>query len=177
MITNIFSNCIRNKPQLLLHLTFVTVFTVIDNRFCLFDLSMFRMSDYEDEKRSSSTTKSLKFRRASIEVDVTSLVKSGKISTKSVELTRMERHLADYNKELDSIDERSKNAESELEAYELLKSNMDSYFANELTIDMSNDDHRKLTAFLKDHVSTQNLLTDLFRPNFHLKSLIKNVLG
>ena len=118
------------------------------------------MSDLEDEKRSSTASKSLKFRRQSIEVDVTSLVKSGKIATKSVELTRMERHLADYNKELDSIDDRSKNAEEELAAYQLLKSNMDSYFANELTMDMSNEDHRKLTAFLKDHVSYHNLISN-----------------
>ena len=111
------------------------------------------MSDVEDEKRLSTSSKSLKLRRNSIEVDVTSLVKSGKLATKSVELNRMERHLADYNRELDSIDERSKDAEENLADYRKLKSNMDSYFDNELTIDMSNDDHRKLTAFLKEHVS------------------------
>ena len=111
------------------------------------------MSDIEDEKRNSTSSKSLKLRRNSIEVDVTSLVKSGKLATKSVELSRMERHLADYNRELDSIDERSKDAEENLASYQLLRSNMDSYFENELTIDMSNDDHRKLTAFLKEHVS------------------------
>ena len=117
------------------------------------------MSDIEEEKRSSNS-KSLKLRRNSIEVDVTSLVKSGKLATKSVELSRMERHLADYNRELDSIDERSKDAEENLSSYRQLQSNMDSYFGNELTIDMSNDDHRKLTAFLKEHVSvTVKLLT------------------
>ena len=110
------------------------------------------MSDIEEDKRNSNS-KSLKLRRNSIEVDVTSLVKSGKLATKSVELSRMERHLADYNRELDSIDERSKDAEENLASYKKLKSNMDSYFENELTIDMSNDDHRKLTAFLKEHVS------------------------
>ena len=115
------------------------------------------MSDIEDEKRSSTSSKSLKLRRNSIEVDVTSLVKSGKLATKSVELSRMERHLADYNRELDSIDERSKDAEENLSSYQLLQSNMDSYFQNELTIDMSNDDHRKLTAFLKEHVSISNV--------------------
>ena len=110
------------------------------------------MSDVEEDTRKQTNSKSLKLRRQSIEVDVTALVKAGKLKTKSVELTRLERHLADYDKELDNIEAKSQSAEEELQSYQNLQSNMDSYFANELTMDLANDDHRELTAFLKKHV-------------------------
>ena len=61
------------------------------------------MSDQEEEKKYSSN-KSLKLKRISIEVDVSTLVKTGKLLTKSTELKRQERFLADYDKELDNIE-------------------------------------------------------------------------
>ena len=61
------------------------------------------MSDQEEEKKSSHS-KSLKLKRISIEIDVSSLVRNGKLSTKSNELKRQERFLADYDKELDNIE-------------------------------------------------------------------------
>ena len=113
------------------------------------------MSEGEEDKRSysSSSSKSLKIKRLSIEVDVTALVESGKLLSKSKDLSQKERFLADYDRELDSIDERKKIAEQELHSYTTLQSNMDSYIANELTVDMGNDEHRAMVAFMKVHVS------------------------
>ena len=116
------------------------------------------MSDFEDEKphnsHSNSNNKHLKLRRISVEIEVTELVKSGKLQTKSEELKRQERFHADYEKELDNIDRKKESIEAELENYTTLKSNMDLYFADELQIDLSIDTHRQLSAFLKEHVST-----------------------
>ena len=115
------------------------------------------MSDFEDEKPHSSNIKNHKFKRISVEIEVTELVKSGKLQTKSDELKRQERFSADYEKELDNIDSKKEFAENELEKYNNLKSNMDMYFADELQLDLTIDSHRELSAFLKKHVS---LLTD-----------------
>ena len=113
------------------------------------------MSDYEDDKftEQTSSNKQHKLRRLSIEIEVTELVKMGKLQTKSDELKRQERFYADYEKELNAIDVKKANVETELERYGALKSDMDMYFANELQIDPSIDSHRQLTAFLKQHVS------------------------
>ena len=64
---------------------------------------MIRMSDQEEDKKFTSG-KSLKLKRISIEVDVSTLVKAGKLQTKSAELKRQERFLADYDKKLDNIE-------------------------------------------------------------------------
>ena len=109
------------------------------------------MSDYEEEK-STSSNKHLKLRRLSIEIEVTELVKMGKLQTKSEELKRQERFHSDYEKELNAIDAKKETVEAELERYGALKSDMDMYFANELQIDMNVDSHRQLAAFLKQHV-------------------------
>ena len=42
---------------------------------------------------------------------------------------------------------------------------MDLYFSDQIQIDMANDDHRALTAFLKIHVSTVANISNL--ENFH----------
>ena len=117
------------------------------------------MSDYEDDKftEQASSSKQHKLRRLSVEIEVTELVKMGKLQTKSEELKRQERFYADYEKELNAIDAKKANVETELENYGSLKSNMDMYFANELQIDMSIDAHRQLSAFLKQHVSYNKL--------------------
>ena len=121
------------------------------------------MSDFEDEKPHTSHTnnKHLKLRRISVEIEVTELVKTGKLQTKSDELKRQERFHADYEKELNNIDLKKESNESELENYSTLKSNMDLYFANELQIDTSIDTHRQLSAFLKEHVSIKIQLKNL----------------
>ena len=113
------------------------------------------MSDFEDEKSQSSSYnhKHLKLKRIAVEIEVTELVKTGKLQTKSDELKRQERFYSDYEKELNNIDSKKEYLETELEMYNNLKSNMDMYFANELTLDLTIDAHRQLSAFLKRHVS------------------------
>ena len=68
------------------------------------------MSDQEEDKKYASN-KTLKLRRISIEIDVSTLVKSGKLNTKSAELKRQERFLADYDKELDNLEEKTDNSQ------------------------------------------------------------------
>ena len=79
-------------------------FTVLKVNFKHLSIPCFiRMSDHEEEKKFTAG-KSLKLKRVSIEVDVSTLVKAGKLQTKSTELKRQERFLADYDKELDNIE-------------------------------------------------------------------------
>ena len=122
------------------------------------------MSDHEEDTNesyeSSSKTKNHKMRRLSIEIEVTELVKSGKLQTKSDDLKRQERFYNDYDKELDLIDVKKAKSEDDLASYEQLKSNMDMYFNDELTIDMNLEQHRYLTAFLKKHVSLITPMTE-----------------
>ena len=63
------------------------------------------MSDQEEDKKYSSN-KTLKLKRISIEIDVSTLVRSGKLQTKSTELQRQEKFLADYDNELDILEEK-----------------------------------------------------------------------
>ena len=115
------------------------------------------MSDHEDEsfKPTSSESKPLKLRRLSMEIEVTELVKLGKLQSKSDDLKRKERFYASYETELEALDQRKIQLESEISKYETLKFNMEKYFANEMALDMDLEDHRLLSAFLKKHVSSK----------------------
>ena len=125
------------------------------------------MSDTEEVDKQSRDTVSKRLRRKSIEMDVSELVRNNVIQTKSNELKRQERYVAEFDKEMAIIDSKSEEARSELQHYETLQTNMKAYFADELTINMDIDEHRQLTSFLKQHVS----ITDCnSRLNFKLTS-------
>ena len=111
------------------------------------------MSDTEEVDKHSRDTVSKRLRRKSIEMDVSELVRNNVIQTKSSELKRQERYVAEFDKEMATIDTKSEEARAELQHYETLQTNMNAYFADELVINMDIDEHRQLTSFLKKHVS------------------------
>ena len=116
------------------------------------------MSDTEEVDKTSKDTTLKRLRRKSIEMDISELVRNNVIATKSNELKRQERYIEEFNKEMTSIDERSENARNELADYEKLQRNMNDYFNDKLVINMEEDDHRQLTAFLKTHVSQEIII-------------------
>ena len=111
------------------------------------------MSDTEEVDKTSRDQISKRLRRKSIEMDISELVRNNIIQTKSAELKRQERYIAEFDKEMNTIDAKSENARAELDHYEMLQTNMNAYLAGELVINMDIDEHRQLVAFMKKHVS------------------------
>ena len=111
------------------------------------------MSDTEETGKSSKSTKNSKLRRKSIEMNVTELVRAKVLVSKSNELKRQERYYEEYEAEIQAIDSKREEVQQELKEYRKLQTNMNEYFADELKIDMEDDDHRNLHVFLKKHVS------------------------